>query len=123
MPTDPTPRTAGETLEALREELARLASDHAMQQIEIRRLRSVVATERDRAASLADDRDEAEEDMGEMIDAIARLTERNRKLEEALRPFAAFDCDEPHIDEPECHNCRAARLLTDTEPTDAAPEA
>lgn len=32
-------------------------------------------------------------------------------LEEALEPFAKFACDEPHVDEPECHNCRAARVL------------
>lgn len=32
-------------------------------------------------------------------------------LLEALRPFAACACDEPHVDEPECNNCRARTVI------------
>jgi hypothetical protein len=44
-------------------------------------------------------------------------------LLEALRPFANYACDEPHVDEPECHNCRAraaiARAMAPTPDTEA----
>ncbi len=30
---------------------------------------------------------------------------------EALGPFASFACDEPHVGEPECHNCIARAAI------------
>jgi len=33
------------------------------------------------------------------------------ELAEALRPFAAFACDSPHTNEPECQNCIARATL------------
>lgn len=32
-------------------------------------------------------------------------------LAEALLPFARFACNEPHINDPECHNCKAKAAL------------
>lgn len=57
---------------------------------------------------LRTDYDEACEANDKAMRALA--AERDR-LREALAPFAAFACNEPHGDEPECHNCRAKRLL------------
>lgn len=48
------------------------------------------------------------------VNQIAALIDKHTRLPEvlaALEPFAKFACDEPHTDEPECHNCRARRLL------------
>jgi hypothetical protein len=33
------------------------------------------------------------------------------ELYEALEPFASFACDEPHVGEPECNNCKARAAL------------
>lgn len=44
---------------------------------------------------------------------IKVLEASNKDLIEALTPFAAFACDEPHVGEAECHNCRARRVITE----------
>ena len=35
---------------------------------------------------------------------------------EALRPFAEYACDEPHVGEPNCHNCAARAAIDLTTP-------
>jgi len=34
------------------------------------------------------------------------------ELAEALAPFSNYACDEPHVNEPNCHNCKARAALT-----------
>lgn len=36
----------------------------------------------------------------------------NAELLEALEPFAKFACDTPHVNEPDCYNCRARTAIT-----------
>jgi len=42
---------------------------------------------------------------------LAAKDARIKELEAALKPFAKFACDEPHVNEPECHNCKAKSAL------------
>lgn len=35
----------------------------------------------------------------------------NAELLEALEPFAKFACDTPHVNEPDCYNCRARAAI------------
>jgi hypothetical protein len=44
--------------------------------------------------------------------SLARKLEMQRdELIEKLSPFAAFACGEPHVNEPECHNCAARSVI------------
>ena len=72
--------------------------------------------ERDRFYRTLTKRADLEKEMIEEIEAEfkAELTQaraRIKELEAALKPFAKFACDEPHVNEPECHNCKAKSAL------------
>ncbi len=52
--------------------------------------------------------------------AVVRgLVDEIKRKDEALRPFANYACDSPHVDEPICHNCIARAALTPEATNDA----
>lgn len=50
-----------------------------------------------------------------MFSCCATKEEWNRRAESdllaALKPFAAYACDTPHVNEPPCHNCVAREAI------------
>jgi hypothetical protein len=69
------------------------------------------------------ERDEAREklDRGlkenrDLWSSNAELIEQRDRLADALKPFANYACDEPHIAEPKCHNCVAREALQSLTP-------
>ena len=47
-----------------------------------------------------------------LIDTARRLETDRAALMEALEPFARWHCDQPHLGEADCFNCKAHKAIT-----------